>query len=779
MKKKIVALMLCAVIGIGTLSGCGNGNKDNTNVNSSEQVQKQPEYVYVSSYFDWGEKIGANDWINTYGVINGYQLGIFQSYDETTYKQTQELWIKSLKDETLQRIPVSFEDDSTYINYFTVQEDGTPVVCAEKYEWNEATMSGTSTYRILKLDAQGNILSDWDVSDICKELEENDDWVYLEKVAVDKDAIVYLQFNQQVVALKEDGTKDFIVDIGTYIQNIGNMPDGSVCVSYYGTDANQLSVIDKTTKALGKTYTISDYLSGFFQVGDDYKIYYSDGSAVRAMSLETGETEKVLDWLDCDINGNNITGIFCENTEEIYGYYSDWETDEESFVKLVKTNSKDVKEKTILTLATMYMSDTLQKDVVAFNKANDEYRIKVIEYVDYSSMSQADYDNYDQYIAEAANRMKNELTGNNAPDILNVSDNGGVLSIPELVQKGILEELTPYMEQAGYSLDDFLEGVVNTYKVDDKIYALPSCVGIRTAIANRKIAGDKMGWTLTEAMEMLQNLPEGMGFLCNATQESIITTFLISGYDNFIDRENGVCHFDTEEFLSLLEIAKTFPKEYNYDGDTPVDPILLSNGDVFMTTETLSTLDDIQLCEAYLGDNGATFIGIPGVAGNGSLIVAYNTTYAVCSKSDQKQVAAEFIVDTLTKEYDVNGHNYYGFSSYKPAFDAYVEDMVDVKYIKDEDGNLILDEEGNPIPEQGGHGIGWGDWSYDYRPCTQEDADKLLALVNGACAKANNDTELFGIIIEELQPYLNDQKSAQEVASIIQNRIGLYLAENN
>lgn len=777
MKKRFVAMLLCTVLGISTLAGCGN-QKQNSPI-SSEQGSEQQEFVYVPTYFDWGVKIGTNDWVNLYGVKHGYQIGVYYSYDPEDYKQSQELWMMSLQDQTLKRIPIVLDEEDAYVNLVTVQEDGTPLVCAQKYEWDEASMSGSSTYRMLRLSEDGTITSDIDITEVIDAIEKESDWTYLENIVVDKDNILYLQFNQQLVVLNEDGTQNFMIPIEQYVQNSGTMPDGSVYVTYYENDGYKLCTVNKETKTLETKYELSNTLNGTFEVSADYKLYYSDGSAVRAIDLESGNVEKVADWLDCDINGNNISGVYCENEDEIYGYYNDWEMDEEYFVKLTKTESSQVEEKTVLTLATLYSSDNIQKNVVAFNKANETHRIKVVSYIDYSSMTPSDYENYDQYVTDAVNRFKNDLTGSNPPDIISLSEDGGRLSMETLVEKGILEELTPYLQQAGYTTEDFVDGVVNSYAVDGKLYALPSQFAVATAIANADVVGEKSGWTLAEAMEIAQNLPEGMQFLDTTTQENMLTSFLQYGYRSFMDETENTCSFDSDEFKALLTIAKTFPKEYDYDVDAPVSPILLSSGALLMTTETISSLEDIQLCEAYFGELDSTFIGLPGVAGNGSLLTAYDGMYGICSKSEHKQAAADFVIDVLTKAYEERGRYAYGFPSYKETLNAYIEDQIDIEYVKDEEGNLVLDEEGNPIPMQGGSGIGWGDWSYDYRPCTQEDADKLMELLDGACTTAHYDTEIFGIILEEAQPYFNDQKSAEEVASIIQNRISLYLSENS
>lgn len=777
MKKKWIALGLSAVLAVTALAGCGDSTKDANKANNTSS-EKEEGFVYVPTWFDWGFEKSDNDWINTYGIINGQMIGIYQSYDDTTYESKQELLAMNLEDGTLTRIPVVLENTNQYVNCFTLMEDGTALVCADEYTWDEKTQTGESNYTILHLDAEGQVLNTIDLTPLYQEMLDKYEWAYPQNMIADGDGVVYVQFDQEIVALNEDGSRNFGVEASNYIHSMGQMPDGSIYIVYYGQDGYELAVIDKSAKALGTSYKVSSNINGFFEVSEDNVIYYSDGSSVRSWDLDTEESEVLFDWLDSDINGNYINGISCVSEDTVYAYYSDWETSEESFIKLDKTDRSQVKEKKTITLASLTnVGSDMTADIVAFNRANEEYHIDVIYYLDYNSMSDSDWQNYEQFLSDAVTRMKNDLTGTNPPDIISLSDS--YISMEDLAAQGILEELTPYLEKAGYSEEDFVSGVVNSYKVDGKLYSLPTKFSLYTALADSAVVGTEPGWTLEDVLEVVKNLPEGTEFMSRTTQSGFVSQCLMFGYDTFIDSANAECHFDSPEFKALLEIAKEFPKEYDYDEDAPSDPILLSSGELLMTVESISELSDIQLCQAYFGDKTPTFIGLPGADGNGTLIQPYDSTYAICTKSDEKEAAAQFIVGLLTEEYDPAARFSWGFPVLEQALEDYIADEIDVVYLKDENGELILDEEGNPIPEGGSSGIGWGDWEYTYRPCTQEDADILMELINGSNGTYNYNTELFSIITEELEPYFSGQKTADEAAAIIQNRISLYLIENS
>lgn len=65
--------------------------------------------------------------------------------------------------------------------------------------------------------------------------------------------------------------------------------------------------------------------------------------------------------------------------------YSDDGTTTYEIITLVKTLRSEVKEKTTLTLATMWMDYNLKKELLNFNKSNPDYRIEITDYSEYNT----------------------------------------------------------------------------------------------------------------------------------------------------------------------------------------------------------------------------------------------------------------------------------------------------------------------------------------------------------------------------------------------------------
>ena len=112
MKKKLLAFALSLIMVAG-LAACGNGNTEET-----KHVER-PAYVYVPEYFDWGVEEPENGYINTYGVVNGYMLGIKSEWSNETHQQSENILKYSLADGTLEEIPYK-SDNSNETRFFLI-----------------------------------------------------------------------------------------------------------------------------------------------------------------------------------------------------------------------------------------------------------------------------------------------------------------------------------------------------------------------------------------------------------------------------------------------------------------------------------------------------------------------------------------------------------------------------------------------------------------------------------------------------------------------------------
>ena len=92
-------------------------------------------------------------------------------------------------------------------------------------------------------------------------------------------------------------------------------------------------------------------------------------------------------------------------------------------------------------------------------------------------------------------------------------------------------------------------------------------------------------------------------------------------------------------------------------------------------------------------------------------------------------------------------------------------------------GDIYLDEEGNKIEvSRGGWSTGDGEIHYIYA-MTQEQADQLRALIDSVDSVMDQNSAIFDIVNEQAAAFFAGQKSAEEVARLIQSRASIYVNE--
>jgi len=100
------------------------------------------------------------------------------------------------------------------------------------------------------------------------------------------------------------------------------------------------------------------------------------------------------------------------------------------------------------------------------------------------------------------------------------------------------------------------------------------------------------------------------------------------------------------------------------------------------------------------------------------------------------------------------------------------------EYQKDGDGNYVLDENGNKIEvSRGGMSWGSGDNYIEIYATTQEQADKLWELITTTTKVADYSSSIYEIVNEQTPAFFSGQKSAEEVARLIQNKANIYVNE--
>lgn len=812
--RRILALLLVAVMALG-LAACGKSGGDSGKPGKPDQEQ-HPEFAYVAEYksltkdqdnsysprvytddgfyaISW-EKIGSEI---PEGVTPEYE-GQYDVYGSFLYFVDFNGKVEKLANYQRMEPPANDQELKDFssgcdINGFTVANDGRLVSIENIYtSWSEAPEGMTrndNDYWNYNQYKQEYFIR-WmekDGTEISRAQIQMDQDMYLDAYRMNVDTegnVVTICNGTQIWAIAPDGTVSYRIESNDYFDCLVQLADNELGVSVYGETGQELVLLDAANKKLSdKRYTISAGLYDAIPGSNGYDLYYTSGSNFYGLKLEEGAPEKLFNWINCDVNSNNLSRVSVLSDGSIVGVLTEWnnKTHKTSMdlVTVKQVPYESVPHKETITLGCLYLDYNVQDQLVKFNRANDKYRIEVRDYSEYNMVAAASTEGKTVDLNPGLTKLNTEIMAGNVPDIIDI--NG--LNYVQLASKGIIEDLYPYIDaDPELNRDDFFANVLGAMEVDGKLCATVPGFYINAVMGASSVVGDTPGWTYEEFDAALASMPEGcQPFDQYVTRDSILRTCLALDMDQFVNWGTGQCRFDSQEFVDLLNFANRFPESFdweNYDYTTEESTTSrIAQGKQMLVQTSVYQIEDLfynQYIESFGGK--VTFIGYPTASGTGNMLGIEGGGYAMSSKCQYKDVAWEFLRTFMTKDYQEE--NVWSLASRKDIFDEKAQEAMTIQYQKDEDGNEILDEEGNKIPiaryGRWNEATGESEEVYAIEP---EQIEQLRALVASTEKRANYDNAIFDIVNEQAAAFFQGQKSAEEVAKLVQSKANIFVNE--
>lgn len=610
-----------------------------------------------------------------------------------------------------------------------------------------------------------------------------------------------------------DGTEDFAVDVTQYLEDAVTLPyglaggDGNLYISdgtshiwIFDQNGQFLSDISLETVTGGKNYigplglseegnpaflflaergaslAVYDRDKKQFAVlreglpfasydtapvaGPEGGVLLNDGTALSEYDPQTDEFVKLVEWADYAIDGSTVrlVSILADGTLAVYCEDGDI-TGESSLVILRKAEAAESIETETITLGCLQMDKSLQSLIVQFNKTNGRYKVEVKEYaaeidwsVDYDSEAARDV------WQQAMQRLNSDILTENAPDMFWADD----VNLKLLAQKGVIEDLNPYLEKSTVvNRSDLFASVLQACTVDGILCTIPTNFIFNTLLGRTSEVGAESGWTLDEMIAYAERYPDA-DIIAYITREQLLDFCLGNDMDSYVDWEAGTCAFDSPRFKKLLEFAARYGEE----------PTVYGSGDALASHEALLVIEpmteplDYQKAVKHFGEP-VTAIGFPTQQGNG---VTISVMDGICinSASQNKEAAWAFIEYTLSQEGLKNSIGT-GFPIRLDAYDAMLEKAMTPVYVENENGDLV---------EMPRYSIGFGEGMIDIYAMTEEEAESLMEILDRIDRFGEYDDQLLAIVREEAGAFFSGQKSVDEVADIIQKRVQVYVDES-
>lgn len=531
------------------------------------------------------------------------------------------------------------------------------------------------------------------------------------------------------------------------------------------TSQFMMKELDLETKKLTDVTALPISLSGLYPGFGEYDYLYRISDAVFGMKKGATEGEKLLSWMDCDVNSNNVNQFFFLDDGRIIAIEQDYNVNSSgcNLIVMEQVDPSTVKEKQVLTLGCLSLDWQLRSSIVEFNRSSDDVRIVVTDY----SESITD-GSYDTAMSNALQKLNTEILSGNMPDILCTDG----LPVSQYAAKGLLEDLWPMIDNdATLSRDDLMTHFFDVLSQDGKLYQVSNSFSIQSAATYKEIANGRTSWTLDEMLEALGQLKEGAAIFGETdTSDNMLSTLVSFNLDSFMDWDAGTCSFDSQQFIDILNFAAQFPKEFDYnsyDWETAESPYTrMKNGTQLMVDANLYSFDSVQFTAALL-DNRASYIGYPSETGNGSAF-SCDGGMAISASCKDKD-AAWSLVRTLLLEENQTEDYVYRFPTNKHAFETYKKKAMTPEYTTDP-------ETGEQVEVSTG-GIGYNDFSVDLYAIKQEDFDAFWALYESCNTVTSTNQEVTNLITDQAAAFLDGKKTAEETAKLIQDQVSLYMME--
>lgn len=836
--KRIFALLLAALMIVGLFAGCSkDGTKDpgKTESNGSLIDQTKPaattaKYAYQADYFDLTMPDGVQylNQICAAGTTLYASVGIQGEEITNTDPDTGETWsyyntrlamltidpdtgvCTELSNLQLPEVPEGADGSVDCYNMIG-SDDGTlwmlVNVYATQYElpddfdpntdskWNYPSTDIGGSY-LMHVAADGSTIASLDLSDTNNEDNEDGMSGNLSSFAVDAAGNLYVSDYNNIYVLDAEGNVQFKLDGSQYNGSLCRLNAQQVGVMWYNytDDVNAADEngqyfvpIDLETKDWGEKVKLPSNVWSIFPGDDAYDFYYAYNNNIYGYAAKTDTKEKLVDWLACDVDTNNMSGYAMLSDSRVAALMQDWNTDPTTYQLIVlhRVDASEIKEKKVLTLACMYLDWNLRSMIVEYNKTNDEYRINVVDYSEYATD--------DDYNA-GVTKLTTEIISGSVPDIFLTSN----LPIDKYAAKGVIADLNTFMDGGnGLSRDYFVPQVMSALEKDGKLYELPTSFSVQTAYALSSIASQYDTWNVAAVQDAMTQLQEGATVFSDGwTKNTALSNCLSRNLSAFVDWTTGKCEFDSEAFQQLLAFCNSFPAEtsdgdgaiaYASSADIAVDDAMwesdatrITNGKQLMSTIGMYSFDS-YIWNVYAIRDKITFTGYPTEDGSGSSF-ELQMPMAISSVTKYPDAAWDFVCSIIKKMNTIDENNYYyGFPISQAAFDAEMTDIMTEQYQLDENGEQV-DWDGDGEPDKAIRGsyetMENGETVYkDVYALTQEDIDQILGVINSTRSVYDYDQEILDIITDEVAAYFAGDKDVQTTANMIQSRVNLYVQE--
>lgn len=380
-------------------------------------------------------------------------------------------------------------------------------------------------------------------------------------------------------------------------------------------------------------------------------------------------------------------------------------------------------------------------------KFEEKHTDILIEIKEYSAEGESKEGNLEKYVQTTNTQL---LSGKGA-DLIDLDVSG--LQVGKYVNKNALVDLNEMMNNdKSFDSNRYYMNILENVKMNGGLYALPTRFFLDTLTGDSegiKKAGVQINdkdWTWSQFAKAGKQLnsKEGRYAMGNTPPEQMLGYLVADNYSTLVDNSKRKANFTSPFFTDLLKQVKGMYDEKVITVDA------INFGDAYFYPTLLFSPDDYFAGPADFFKQGKVYSKprVNGQESGGSF--KGHKSIALNANSKVKQEAWEFIKFLLSEDVQTQP-KLQGFSVNKSVNEKKLEGLAVKGSVTSNSGTNV--------------------------PVTAEGIQTLKQMIANANIFITDDSKIQSIVAEEAKAYFSGQKSVDDVAKLIQNRVTTYINE--
>ncbi len=554
---------------------------------------------------------------------------------------------------------------------------------------------------------------------------------------VDSNENVYLVSGNTVMRLDGDGKQTYTYELRGNISFFQENAEGYVeCVV---ADTNEVILYEFNGNKAEKKWTL-DVSAGKvhgIQSSEEGTLCLSTNEAILFLDRETGGLLSRTDLVKLGVI-SVMAGYHDveEGTLQLYGWVRN--SGDSLRYSLLSERDSFTEQRTELVYGMVgevndNATSSIWTAITTFNQENKDYYVTIKKYEGWFDME----------------RLHADMASGDGPDIIDMMYSHYYDSY---VKNGYLEDLSPYLEQSQYK-DDIIWNVLDTYRVDGGLYLFTPKFQLRGLLIHPEYEVFVEEWNMETFLDLIEKNQWEKNIIGGevGNPDTLLSYMLCGRQEEFINWEQKTVAFETEAFMDMLALCKEYA-EADWSNHMEFETYEEYEWNLLYNEVKFAAEFFFYLSNVYTYGREYQIYGYPTLSGQTYGITASSDSCAIYAGSKQKEGAWEFI-ESLLWESNQNclGMVEAGFpirrSILKEKAAAAKSETVRTN---NREALTINDQEISILED---------------------------IIYNGELSRVLIDPVIMSIIREETAPYFTGDKSAQEVAYIIQSRVQLMVEE--